>query len=350
MKQLVAFLFILTMGLKGFSQADPGIISIQSVPATLGLNSTGFVEITEANFGSNDIVANSVRILLTISSNATITGVDASSDPKWSVFSLGSGAANSIQLRNNATIASGDGGVIKLAIKAVATGGPSTFTGNIAYYFTAGGNPLLTPAGTQSSSQGNDNTNDNGQSTLTVTVVVPLRLTDVTAEPSDCSAKLKWSTSMEEAGADFDVEYSADGRNYVKVATVAGHNIATGSSYEYAYNQGNGKGYYRLRMGNADGGYTYSKVVNTNIKCNVKKVFIYPNPLKADEVLHVNVSNFEGKVRGELLGAEGKVILTRTLQNGSNLVMLGTLPQGNYSFKVSDDKGEMQNYKVVIVK
>lgn len=318
-------------------------------PATLAVNASGKLEIDAGNGGNGTYVANSVRLQITMSANGTITGLDPTSDPRWTVFSGTPNAAGNTYFLYNTGGPFNDFEVVplKLNVKGLVVGGPLTITGRM--LFITGNNPLL--GGAPNSSQGNaDPSNDNGQTSLTVSGVVAVRFNDITAEPSDCSAKLKWSTSMEEAGSSFEVEYSADGRNFVKVASVAGKQNPSGSSYEYAYNQGNGKGYYRLKIIGIDGQASYSKIVNAAIKCNVKKVFIYPNPIKADEVLHVNVSNYEGNVKGELYGAEGKVVLTRTLQNGSNLVTLSSLPQGTYNFKVSDDRGEMQSYKVVIIK
>lgn len=342
--------FITMLVIAGFAgrsmaqDADPAVTTIQMIPSSIAIGATSVMNVTLGNNGNDDIRLSSLRFRVTISSNATITGLDASSTTTWGQTTLTVGNGNTITLVNSqAIIPAFSSETIRINVMGTVLGGPSTFTGFVSYL--TGGVPPFVNQGDASGG-----VNNTGTSQLTVAAVVAVKFNDITAEPSDCSAKLKWSTSMEEEGTSFDVEYSADGRNFVKVTTVAGRKNAGGSSYEYAYNQGNGKGYYRLKMGNADGGYAYSKVVNANIKCNAKKVFIYPNPVKTDEILHVNVSNFEGKVTGELMSAEGKKVLTRVLQNGSNLVMLASLPQGNYSFKVTDDKGEMQNYKVVIVK
>jgi hypothetical protein len=350
MKKVIS-LIILTIACTGAAMAqfaDP-YMDINMNPSTLGLGASGKVDISVGNAGNTDIVTNSLQITLTMTTNATITGLDATSTAGWTVFSVTAGNGNTIKIRNTgATLASFTDATLHLSVTATNLGGPSNIVANVAYYTIIGGNPAL--GGAPSSSQGNVVGNDGGQSALTVSAVVAVRLNDITAEPSDCSAKLKWSTAQEEAGTGYEIEYSADGRNFVKVANVAGRQIPSGAAYEYSYNQGNGKGYYRLKIIGVDGQSSYSKVVNTNIKCNAKKIFIYPNPIKTDEILHVNISNFDGKITGELLSAEGKKVLTRTLQNGSNLVTLTSLPQGNYNFKVTDDKGEMQNYKVVIVK
>ena len=145
------------------------------------------------------------------------------------------------------------------------------------------------------------------------------------------------------------MEYSPDGSSFVKVGTVAGRS-ATGSNYEYAYSQGNGKGFYRLKIGSATGGITYSKVVNVITKCNQKKVFIYPNPIQNLQNLQINVSNFVGKIKGEFVNAAGQVVSTKTLINGLNLLKIANMPEGIYTFKVTDEAKGVLNFKIVVVK
>ena len=191
--------------------------------------------------------------------------------------------------------------------------------------------------------------NNTGSTPLIVTTLVSVSLSDITAVATDCSAKLNWKTTQEDAGTSFDVEYSPDGRYYVKVGTIAGRGT-TGSAYEYAYNQGNGIGFYRLKINKANGASTYSSIVSANVKCGARKVFIYPNPVKSDAVLNVNVSGYADKIKGELFSAEGKFILTHQLQNGANSIKMNNLPEGSYLFKVYDGAKAVQNYKVVVVK
>ena len=137
-----------------------------------------------------------------------------------------------------------------------------------------------------------DNPNNNSLSPgLQVVSVLAVSLTDVTSAAADCSAKINWSTVKEDAGSTFDVEYSPDGARFVKVGTVAGRSTS-GSNYEFSYSQGNGRGFYRLKIGGINGGVSYSKVVNVTTRCNEKKVFIYPNPIQNLQDLHVNVTNF----------------------------------------------------------
>lgn len=329
-------------------EANPAL-DLNMVPATIALNANSTLQAFAGNvLGDRDIVANSLRVTISVGTNAEIIGIDAASSANWVFISGGTGAGNTYRLRNIGTIIPDQQDLILLTIRGVALGGPSNISGNITYI--AGTNPLL--GGLQNSSQGDLDPSVGSNSpitSLTVVTVLAVSLTDITSKASDCSAKIAWNTSREDAGSTFDVEYSPDGARFVKVGTVAGRS-ATGANYEYSYSQGNGKGFYRLKIESATGGISYSKVVNITTKCNEKKVFIYPNPIQNLQDLHVNVTNFFGAVKGDLINAAGQIVLTKNLVNGANLVKIANLTQGVYTFKVTDEAKEIQNFKIVVVK
>ena len=350
--KLLIVLLVVQSYCYGQNTANP-FININMNPSTLAMNSTGKVEIDAGNAGQENIAPHSLRVLFSMSSNGEILGLDPSSDTLWTIFTLSTGTGNTVVLRNIGIIPLFTSSTIKLVVKATAMGGPNNMTGNIAYYFIAGGNlELPNPpytAGTQSSAQGNDPNDDNGSSSLTVASVLAVSLADVTSSANDCSAKISWSTLKEDAGSTFDVEYSPDGDRFVKVGTVAGRS-STGANYDFSYSQGNGKGFYRLKIASTTSTTSYSKIVNVVTKCNQKKVFIYPNPVQNLQNLQINVSNFAGKVKGDLTNAAGQVVLNSTLVNGLNTVKIANLAEGIYTFKVTDEAKEVQNFKIVIVK
>ena len=330
-------------------RANPAL-DLNMVPPTIAINTNSTLQAFAQNpLGEREIVANSLRVLITVGNNAEIIALDPASTVKWVLEFAATGTGNSYRLRNIATILPDQVDTILLTIKGVvADGGPKNISGNISYI--AGPNPLL--GGAQSASQGDLDPSVGSNSpitSLTVVSVLAVSLSDVTSKAFDCSAKIAWSTVKEDAGSTFDVEYSPDGSSFVKVGTVAGRS-ATGSNYEYAYSQGNGKGFYRLKIGSATGGITYSKVVNVITKCNQKKVFIYPNPIQNLQNLQINVSNFVGKIKGEFVNAAGQVVSTKTLINGLNLLKIANMPEGIYTFKVTDEAKGVLNFKIVVVK
>src|SRR5258705_12819593 len=105
MKRLFLILIAgLTLNISGNAQppaADPDI-NILMVPAFVSLNSiTGIIDVSTCNNGNKDIVANSLRITVSIGTNAEILGLISPTDPRWTILSLTTGTNNTIQLINS---------------------------------------------------------------------------------------------------------------------------------------------------------------------------------------------------------------------------------------------------------
>ncbi len=343
MKKVLLFLIGGMASLASLAQADLAITAMTASPSTLAVGGTGVITITAGNGGQDDVFASSARVQLTISANCTITGIHAGSDPRWTQFSLTAGPANTIQLRNiggSFVAFAGDAfGDILLDFTAVVNGGPSTFTSNISYI----------PANPGAAQGDVPPTNNSGTTQLTVTTLVALGNDVVATAAGDCLARVTWRSYNSDLGARFITEYSPDGINFTKVAEVNGK-YPNGGKYETAYNQGAGAGYYRIKTVLINGETEYTSVARTTVNCNVKKVFIYPNPVQQGQVLNVNVTGYANGIKGELSTIGGQVVVVRDLQNGLNKIQMLKLPEGTYNFKVTDDNGGSQNYKVVVVK
>lgn len=354
MKKILISLLLLSVSVVGISQAfpcDPAQNGLAITPGTIAVGQTADIVFTIYNGGSNvgcSVPTGSVTVVLSLPS----TGAGTPNYYQFQSFISPPGATSATgAFFDWQYLPAPDNVVIGTNRIPIPNGvGEANVTIRVL------GTNITAPSGAisnlniQVSSGSNNTANDFSSAPLIVTTLVATTaLTDVKVKSTDCSAILNWYTSHEDAGTFFDVEYSPDGRYYVRIGTVAGKS-ATGSAYEYAYNQGNGMGFYRLKINKASGNSTYSKVVTSDVKCNAKKVFIYPNPVRSNEILNVNVAGYVGKVRGELFSAEGKLILTKQLQNGTNPISMTNLPQGSYIFKVYDDAKAVQNYKVVIVK
>jgi len=106
-----------------------------------------------------------------------------------------------------------------------------------------------------------------------VIAAVPV-LADFRVTASECNAMLNWQTVANSAVDSFEVEYGTDGSQFSKVGSVAGKPVPAGSVYEYVRDQGNGRGYYRLKILEKAGKYTYSKIISVDTKCIIKKGFL----------------------------------------------------------------------------
>lgn len=107
--------------------------------------------------------------------------------------------------------------------------------------------------------------------------VVPLRLLSFTGQLKDNVAKLKWQTENEINTSSFEIEKSLNGRDFTKIGTVLTHNNAGVNNYSFDdYLLTEKLNYYRLKLMDADGRFTYSEIVTINI-LNVADVIVYPN-------------------------------------------------------------------------
>ncbi|MEP6677261.1 MAG: hypothetical protein ABJA78_19020, partial [Ferruginibacter sp.] len=111
---------------------------------------------------------------------------------------------------------------------------------------------------------------------------IPVKLLSFNAAVTpDRFVKLDWSTASEYNNRWFVIERSADGVNFTAIDSVAGKmNYALRSDYSVLDKHPfDGSNYYRLKQVDADGHFTYSKVLYVNLrKAAVNYLSIYPDP------------------------------------------------------------------------
>ena len=114
-----------------------------------------------------------------------------------------------------------------------------------------------------------------------------------------------WSTVNEINTRSFDVEKSADGRGFISAGSIVANNSSQINSYSFTDNNPyQSISYYRLKMIDKDGSFTYSPIVRVNNKEKVS-LLINPNPV-TDKVIvshPISKSSFL-----KLLNIEGKIL------------------------------------------
>ena len=108
---------------------------------------------------------------------------------------------------------------------------------------------------------------------------LPVTLTAFRATAEETSVALAWATASEKNNQGFEVERSADGVAFTKVAWVAGAgNSQAQRRYSYRdINPGSGVRYYRLKQLDADGGASYSPISTVRL-APFTAITAYPNP------------------------------------------------------------------------
>lgn len=155
-------------------------------------------------------------------------------------------------------------------------------------------------------------------------------------EPGTCAATLTWRTASEVNSLAFDIQTSADGRQFATVGTVPSQNRPAGASYTFRTPAlAAGVQYVRLRLRDADGTATHSPVLPLVATCVAPQLALAPNPAR-DHVLVTGLP--AGPAQLLLYNTLGQRVRELTATGGTPLPLAG-LPPGVYLLKVLDASG-----------
>lgn len=177
-------------------------------------------------------------------------------------------------------------------------------------------------------------------------VSLPLHLLSFTAQNNEQSVILNWTTTREENVKGFDIEQSTDGVKWTKLAFVAGtagNNFSTVNQYAFKdENPVAGHSFYRLKMLDQSGAFTWSKVLTVKTSYQTRSVQCYPNPYtqSANIAFQLPVKSFTTLKVYNTLGVEVSTLMNRQLDAGNYTVAFdGTsLPAGLYMYTLKYGK------------
>ncbi|MEO6252396.1 MAG: hypothetical protein ABIO79_03790 [Ferruginibacter sp.] len=128
--------------------------------------------------------------------------------------------------------------------------------------------------------------------TNTISSVLPLDLLNLTVKQTTAQQSLlRWQTAHEINSKLFEVEWSYDGSTYSTIATVSANgNINENKEYQYIHPfPAGGNNFYRLKIKDMDGSFSYSPVVQLKITISKIKTVIFPNPVA--DLLNLNIQS-----------------------------------------------------------
>ena len=187
------------------------------------------------------------------------------------------------------------------------------------------------------------------------TIILPVTLLNFTASYiSDNNVKVSWSTTNEINADYFEVERSTDAAGFMGVAQVNADEslnpIHNYSINDQLFNINSDVVYYRLRIVDKSGKYTYSKTIAIKLEQPENVLSVYPNPLSDYTTLSIFVAKpAAGMIR--LIDNTGKQLMTKSfnVSTGSNNVLvdqLGYLPKGMYVIQVMLNN-KLYNEKII---
>ncbi|NRB49993.1 MAG: T9SS type A sorting domain-containing protein [Saprospiraceae bacterium] len=154
---------------------------------------------------------------------------------------------------------------------------------------------------------------------------------------------LAWQTATESNNAGFQVQRSADSKNWENLAWVAGAGSTfLPQQYQYlAKDPIGGINYYRLKQIDFDETYEYSKIVSINSKQAPKTFSIFPNPSSGQ----IQVIGVQGQLR--LYSIQGKLLRTFKLTEGQQRLSLIAIPKGTYLLESVQLNGQRSIQKLI---
>jgi hypothetical protein len=182
-----------------------------------------------------------------------------------------------------------------------------------------------------------------------VNVILPISLLDFTGRLGSNGIVLDWSTSSEQKSRHFILEKSADGTNFSQLAIVAAAgNSNTKRSYNYVDKKVAEYNYYRLKMVDLDGKFTYSNTVSIVNHDVLQSLQVVNNPFQT--YIDVRFSRVPKQhIQAELLTVSGAKLFSKTYGAASqirlNLASLN-MSSGTYLLRVVAD-GKQYVSKVV---
>ncbi len=175
---------------------------------------------------------------------------------------------------------------------------------------------------------------------------LPIKLLNFTATKEGNQNLLQWTTANEVSSSYFAVERSSDGVSFTSIGQVsaAGYSSVAKNYSLIDAKPVNGINYYRLKMMDKDGEYSYS-VVRTINEVVSFGVSIYPNPVLNNLSLNFE-SDKAGAMQVEIVSPEGKVITTQQIElaAGASTQSINTasLSNGEYYVRLITADGETE--------
>jgi len=181
------------------------------------------------------------------------------------------------------------------------------------------------------------------------TGVLPVTVTDFTAQKNNESILLKWYATFETSFKKYEIERSTDGINYYKIGEVAGRNLANYSFTDNTLPNANTV-FYRLKMIDIDGKFSNSKIVSVRLANNFSNALVYPNPTRGRLVVKLQDPLTEPS---NLLIADisGRIVMQQLVTGGQRNIDLTVnhLQPGRYFIKIRN-AAELINQSFVIIK
>jgi uncharacterized repeat protein (TIGR01451 family) len=175
----------------------------------------------------------------------------------------------------------------------------------------------------------------NTANTTILLAPVPLTLLSFRGmtDASGKNALLSWETAEERNTSYFEVQSGTDGIRFEPAGTVRAQGSGNGN-YRYLKSLQQDLTYFRLKMVDIDGAFTYSPVVKVKASAATKPISILNNPVT--DILQVNIADVSlSGTMAFVIDSKGAVVKQFILQSGIQQLSVKNLSSGLYYLKTN---------------
>lgn len=187
----------------------------------------------------------------------------------------------------------------------------------------------------------NDGTDLNELWKINMGGVVPLKLLSFTANRQNKTVQLQWRTENEINSSHFEVERSTDGRNFTNIGNVTATGRNTNNYSTRDELPVSGVNYYRLKMMDKDGAFSYSQTVKVNF-LQGNSITVQPNPAKD----FITITTAEQYKSLRLVDMNGKEVM-RFEKRHDNRYNISGAAKGIYLLQLLGD--EIMTVKKIVI-
>jgi hypothetical protein len=171
-------------------------------------------------------------------------------------------------------------------------------------------------------------------------IILPVKLVNLFVSFSNNTNMVQWQTSEEINTANFIVEKSYDGKNFISATTIpAAGQSSTLQSYRFADQAVQFRPtYYRIKTIDRNGQFDYSKIVRINPSGKSFSVGnIYPNPASESVYIEWN-SAIKNRSQMQVIDMSGRVVRQQNINSiagfNKQYLNVASLSSGRYIIKI----------------
>lgn len=169
--------------------------------------------------------------------------------------------------------------------------------------------------------------------------LLPVSLTNFSVKKNNGSIGINWTSEAESGLNYYEVQRSADGRNFSSLQSVQSRNSVSKVNYSVTDNKPlNGISYYRLKMFEVDGSATYSKIASVQFTTG-NLITLYPTLWKKGTILTISNPNNE-KLTAYFFNSSGQHIGSSTTLNSALPTSMLNTVKGVIYYKVINAEGK----------